>query len=435
MRRIACLSLLLLATALHAQRPAAAPPQKGTVLVIGATAHIGNGQVISNSALVFEQGKLTLVADASVVGANRSNYGQVVEASGMHAYPGFIATDSRLGLVEVDAVRATQDFAETGDLNPNARAIIAYNTDSEVIPTVRSNGVLLAQIAPTGGSISGTSSIVQLDAWNWEDAALRMEDGLHLYWPTPRPPQAETGRMGRGQVEQDRPAKDPYQDQVQLLEAFFVEAKAYCNQPIAARSNPRFEAMRGLFAQSQQLYIAASTPRAIMESVLFAEKHGIKPVVKGGEGALEVADFLVQHQVPVILAKTHRLPGNPDSPIDQPFTLPAQLHQKGVRFCIAEDGGWRQRNLPFQAGHAVGYGLPYEAAIGALTLEAAVILGIADRVGSLEAGKDATFFLSKGDALDMRTNQVTAAFIQGRQIDLDNKQKVLYRTYEAKYRQ
>jgi imidazolonepropionase-like amidohydrolase len=435
MRQTACLSLLLLAAALPAQRPAPGAAQKGTILVIGATAHIGNGQVIPNSALVFERGKLTLVADAGTVGANRSGYWQVVEASDLHAYPGFIAADSRLGLVEVDAVRATQDFAETGDLNPNARTIIAYNTDSEVIPTVRSNGVLLAQVAPTGGRISGTSSVVQLDAWNWEDAALRMEDGMHLYWPTPRPPQAETARRGRGQPEPAQPAKDPYQDQLLILEAFFSEAKAYSSQRVAAHSNPRFEAMRGLFAGSQRLYISAGTPRAIMESVLFAEKHGVRPVIKGGEGALEVADFLVQHRVPVILAKTHRLPGSPDSPIDQPYTLPAQLHQKGVKFCIAEDGGWRQRNLPFQAGHAVGYGLPYEAAVGALTLEAAAILGISDQVGSLEVGKDATFFLSKGDALDMRTNQVTAAFIQGRQIDLDNKQKVLYRTYEAKYRQ
>lgn len=435
MRLTACFFLLHLAIALIAQRPAPAPAQKGAVLVIGATAHIGNGQVINNSALAFEQGKLTLVAEASTLGANRSGYSQIIEASGLHAYPGFIAADARLGLVEVDAVRATQDFSETGDLNPNARTIIAYNTDSEVIPTVRSNGVLLAQVAPTGGRISGTSSVVQLDAWNWEDAALRMEDGLHLYWPTPQPPQAETARMGRGQRDQERPSKDPYQDQIHQLEAFFSEAKAYCNQRVAARSNPRFEAMRGLFTGTQKLYISANTSRAIMESVLFAEKHGIKPVIKGGQGALDVADFLLQHQVPVILAKTHRLPGSPDSPIDEPFILPARLHQKGVRFCIAEDGGWRQRNLPFQAGHAVGYGLPYEAAVGALTLEAAAILGISDRVGSLEVGKDATFFLSKGDALDMRTNQVTAAFIQGRQIDLDNKQKVLYRTYEAKYRQ
>jgi hypothetical protein len=188
-KRSAILATLLLtiAAVLPAQPPTPAPAQRGSVLILGATAHLGNGKALPNSAIAFEGDKLTLVADASTIRLDRTKFAKIFDATGKHVYPGFIATNSRLGLVEVEAVRATQDFAEIGAYNPNARSIIAYNTDSDIQPTVRSNGVLLAQVVPTGGVISGTSSVVQLDAWNWEDAAVRTDDGIHLNWPTPQP--------------------------------------------------------------------------------------------------------------------------------------------------------------------------------------------------------------------------------------------------------
>ncbi len=425
----------LLSICLSAQRPAPAPAQQGSVLILGGTAHLGDGRVIENSAIAFENGKITLVADASVMRIDRSRYGTTYDAAGKQVYPGFIAPDSRLGLVEVEAVRATQDFAETGLLNPNTRALIAYNTDSEVIPTVRSNGVLLAQVSPVGGRISGTSSVVQLDAWSWEDAAVRTDDGVHLNWPTPRAPQFEQ-RRPPAEAPEDRAApKDPYQEQIDELERFFAEAKAYAAAEKPAMQNPRFESMRGLFGKTRRLYLHANDARAIQEAVLFSEKYDLMPVIVGGNDAPLVGAFLKTHNVPVILNKPQRLPSREDEAVDQPYTTPATLHSQGVLFCLSEEGSWRQRNLPFQAGQSVGYGLPYEAAVAAVTLNAARILGIADRCGSLEAGKDATLFISEGDALDMRTNQVIAAFIQGRSIDLNNKQKVLYRNYESKYRQ
>ncbi len=432
MRNLAFTTLLCLLSGLTAlaQPPIPAPPQRGSVLILGATAHIGNGQVIPNSAIAFENGRLTLVADATTIRIDPSKYSRIFDAAGKHVYPGFVALDSRLGLVEVEAVRATQDFSEIGEYNPNARSIIAYNTDSDIIPTVRSNGVLVAQVVPTGGVISGTSSAVQLDAWSWEDAAIRMEDGIHLNWPSPRP-----RRMPQfGIVPMERPL-DTYEKNVREIRQFFAEAKAYCQNQNPEVKNPRFEAMRPLFEGKQNLYIHTNHARTMQEAVLFAEQMQVRPVLVGAADAWLITDFLREHQVAVVLTQTHRLPTREDEDIDQPYKTPALLHAAGIPFAIASEAAWQQRNLPFQAGQAVGYGLPYEAAIQAISLTPAVIVGIANRVGSLEVGKDATLFISEGDALDMRTNYVTAAFIQGREISLDNKHKQLQRRFEEKYRQ
>lgn len=416
---------------LAAQSPTPAPPyQKGAILILGATAHLGNGEVIANSAVGFEGGKLTLVADATAIRIDRTKYAKIFDASGKHVYPGFIAPDSRLGLVEIEAARPTQDFTEQGAYNSNARSIVAYNTDSHVIPTVRSNGVLLAQTTPAGGTISGSSSVVQLDAWNWEDAAYRSDDGLHLNWPALR---TRSG-FGFGAPATETP-NEQYDKDVLGLRRFFEEARAYAQQPAPEEKNLKFEAMRGLFDKKQNLYVHTDNAKTIQESVLFAESFGLRVVLVGANDAWLTADFLKEHDVPVILRQTQRLPGREDEDIDQPFKTPALIHEKGVLFAFSETGAWRQRNLPFQAGQAVGFGLPKEAAVSALTLNTAKILQIDKTCGSLETGKDATLFISEGDALDMRTCKVTAAFIQGREINLDNKHKQLNRRFEEKYRQ
>lgn len=415
---------------LLAQVPTPAPVQKQPILILGATAHLGNGSVIQNCAIGFENGKLTIVADATTIRIDRSKYGKIYDAAGKHVYPGFIAPDSRLGLVEIDAARPTQDFAEVGAMNPNTRSIVAYNTDSEVTPTVRSNGVLLAQVTPSGGAISGTSSVVQLDAWNWEDAAYRTDDGVHLNWPNPQ----TRGGFGFGEPQEPR-RNEQYDKDVLAIRQFFDEARAYARAPSPEVKNLKFEAMRGLWDKKQNLYIHTDNARTIQEAVLFAEDYDLRVVLAGANDAWLVADFLKTHDVPVILGRTQRLPSREDEDVDQPFKTAAQLHEKGVLFAFSETGAWRQRNLPFQAGQAVGFGLPKEAAVSALTLNTAKILGIDATCGSLETGKDATLFISEGDALDMRTCTVTAAFIQGREINLDNKQKYLNRRFEEKYRQ
>jgi imidazolonepropionase-like amidohydrolase len=411
-----------------AQSPTPATAQKYPILIVGATAHLGNGKVIENSAIAFENGKLSLVADATLIRIDRSKFSQIFDASGKHAYPGFIAPATTLGLVEVEAIRPTQDYAETGSLNPNARSIIAYNTDSEILPTVRSNGVLLAQITPQGGLLSGTSSVVQLEAWNWEDAALAIDNGLHLNWPAPQGP---GGAEGAGP---DAKKSDRYDKEVLSVNRLLEEAQAYAQQPNPMAKNPRLEAMRGLFSQKTTLYVHTDNAKCMQEAVLLAEQYKLRCVLVGASDAWLVTDFLKAHSVSVILGPTQRLPDRDGDDIDRPFKLAAELHAQGIPFAFSSTGSWKQRNLPFMAGQAVAFGLPKEAAVEALTYSTAKILQVQDRCGTLEPGKDATLFISEGDALDMRTCKVTAAFIQGRMVNLDNKHKQLSRRFEEKYR-
>lgn len=422
------LAALLAPCFLLAQSPVPAPAQKGAVLILGATAHVGNGTVINNSAIAFDKGKITLITDASTVRLDRNQYAQIYDAAGKHVYPGFIAANSQLGLVEVAAVRATTDQAEIGDINPNARAIIAYNTDSEVTPTVRSNGVLLAQVAPIGGVLSGSSSAVQLDAWNWEDAAINTDEGMHLNWPVQR-----TGGFG-GDADA-RGGGDRYQKEVDAIEQFFKEAKAYAQLAQPDTKNLRLEAMKPLFSGKQRLYVHANLAKNIRAAVEFGKTFGLKIAIVGGDDAWQETKLLKDNNVPVILGRTQRLPARDDEDVDMPYKSAKFLHEAGVSFSFSDDGGWKQRNLSFEAGQAVGQGLPYEAAVSAITLNTAKVLGIDAQYGSLEVNKSATLFISEGDALDMRTNAVIAAFIDGRSIDLDNKQKKLYRKYSEKYKE
>ncbi len=403
--------------------PVPAPSQTEPVLISGATVHLGTGQVIENADVAFAEGKITAVVPS---GSRPFPGHRVIEATGKQVYPGFIAANTTLGLQEIGAVRATLDNRELGVFNPNIRSLIAYNTDSEITPTVRSMGVLMAEVVPQGGRIAGSSSVVQLDAWNWEDAAYNPDFAIHLNWPASSSFNWSQRRMQRN---------ERYAEELRELENFFDQAQAYSQTPSQERVNLKFEAMRGLFDGSRQLFVHANSVQAIQEAVLFAERYNLVPTIVGGRDAWMITGFLVEHKVPVILDSTHRTPSREDEPIDQPFRTPALLHEAGVLFCQSHEGFWQYRNLAFQAGQAVAYGLPYEEAVKSLTLNAAKILGIDDRCGSIEVGKDATLFISEGDALDMRTNKLTHAFIQGREINLDNKQEMLYRKFQKKYRQ
>lgn len=417
-RTFIILALLLSAAPVFSQRPVPAKAQTGNILITGATAHLGNGEVIANSAISFENGKLSMVADAATVRLDRTKFSKVIDATGKHVYPGFIAPGTRLGLVEIDAARATVDFSDVGAYNPNLRTLVAYNTDSDVLPTVRSNGILMTQPAPEGGIISGTSSVVQLDAWNWEDAAYKTDDAIWLNWPS--------ARSGSSKNEQ-------YDKEVQDIRRLFDEAKAYAKQASPETKNLKLEAMKGLFDKKQSLFIRTGNARTIQDAVLFAESMGVSPVIVGGEESWRITDFLKSHNTPVVLFPPQSLPRRDDDDVDQAYKTGTQLHEKGILFTITGIGGWRQRNLPFQAGQMCAYGLPREAAVSAVTLNAAKILGIDKTCGSLEVGKDATLFISEGDALDMLTCVVTQAFIQGREISLDNKHKQLARRFSEKY--
>jgi imidazolonepropionase-like amidohydrolase len=424
-------SLLVMPVTLFSQQnPTPAGPQKKSILIMNATAHLGNGEMIGNSVIGFDKGKITLVADARTVRIDMTKYDTIIQADGMHVYPGFIATNSTLGLHEIDAVRAQNDVEEVGTFKPSVRSAIAYNTDSEITPTVRSNGILMGQITPRGGTISGTSSVMQFDAWNWEDALVREDDGLHVNWP-----QVVHRHRDKGKVSIDR--VKTYDQQRREIEIFFREAKAYADAGKKDVVEMRYEALRGVFNGLKTLYVHADHIQSIREAIFFKREMGIpKMVIVGGYDAIHAADLLKEDKVPVMLTRIHSLPVYEGDDVDLPFRLPGMLHAAGITFSLQNEGDMERmglRNLPFYAGTSVAYGLPYEEAVRSITLAPAEILGIADRCGSLEVGKDATLFLSAGDALDMRTNALKHAFIQGRQIDLRSKQTELYEKYKKKY--
>lgn len=427
MKKLFPFLLLLSLTALRSDaQQAPAKPQSRPVILSGGTAHLGNGLVIYNAVVVFENGKITAVGDASVVRVDKTN-AEVYDITGKHVYPGLIAPNTRLGLEEIEAVRATRDYAEVGGINPNLRSIIAYNTDSRITPTVRSNGILLAEIVPQGGLIPGTSSVAELDGWNWEDAAYKTDIGIHLNWP--RMNVINASFMPKPEEQKEKVTKE-----LRQLSQFFAEAKAYAVLEKPEVINLKLEAMRGLFDGTKKLFIHANQAKEIMTSVKFAKENEVKEVViVGGKDAHLVTDVLKENSVSVILEAPHSLPGRQEDDIDLSYKTAKLLQDEGVFFCISIDGSWQTRNLPFMAGTACTYGLSKEQALAAITLNTAKILGIDQTCGSIEEGKDATLFVSKGDALDMMSNDVELAFIRGKKIDLDNKQKALYRKYKEKY--
>jgi imidazolonepropionase-like amidohydrolase len=407
--------------------------QPKSILLIDGTAHLGNDSVIQNSVIGIKDGKIVLVTNTTAT-FNKSDYNEVINISGKHVYPGIIAPSSTLGLTEMEAVRASNDFREVGTLLPNVRSLIAYNTDSKVTPTVRSNGILLAQITPRGGLISGTSSILMLDGWNWEDAVYKADDGIHINWP-----RMQSHKL----LNEDSDEFGPYEKnkeyikQVDELDLLIANAKAYNKTTIQEEKNLRFEALKGVFSGSQRVYIHADNVKEITEAINFVKRNELKKaVIVGGQESWMVTDLLKENNISVILARVHRLPQHPEEDVDMPYKLPYLLQKAGVLFCLGNEGDMEAmgaRNLPFMAGTAAAYGLTKEQALGSITLNTAKILGIDKTTGSIEPGKDATLFISTGDALDMRTNNVEKAYIKGKTIDLNNDQKALYEKYKNKY--
>lgn len=401
-----------------------ADKQTEAISITGATAHIGDGTVVENCTIVFEDGKIT------ALGSGEATQGTVIDATGKHVYPGFIAPVKELGLVEVNAVRATRDSDEIGDMIPHVRSLIAYNAESKVVESMRPNGVLMAQITPKGGRISGTSSIVQFDAWNWEDAAVKADDGIHLNWPVG----FTSGRWWLGEPRGLKPNKD-YQKHVGEVETFLQNAAAY-GSSTAKELNPAFAAMQGVFDGSQKLYIYADGEKEIIDGITLAKNSGVKSVVLvGGYHAYKVTDFLKENDIPVLVQFTHNTPNFEDDDYDLPYKLPKLLSDAGLLVAIqnGEASNFQTRNLPFYAGQVVGQGLEKEKAVQMITGNTAKILGIDATHGTLAVGKSATLFVSEGDALDMRTNILTHAFIDGRNISLETHQTKLWKRYSEKY--
>ncbi|MEY2811822.1 MAG: hypothetical protein RI991_817 [Bacteroidota bacterium] len=406
-----------------------AKKQEGPVFIMNGTVHVGNGQVLNNTSIEIKDGKITAIGNNITPSAGAT----VADAKGKHVYPGLILANSNLGLIEINSVRATADATEIGDYNPSIRSLVAYNTDSKVINTLKSNGITHANIVPEGGTISGSSSVVQLDAWNWEDAAYATDNGMHMNMPAlfnrPNRFAAFLGQQG--------PQQDPIKrglEQIEEVKVFFREANAYLSQSQHATTNLKFEAVRGLFSKKQKLFIHCDVVREILAAIDFKNEFGFDIVLVGAGESYQVAELLKKNNIPVILSQMHALPTLADDAVDLPYQLPALLHKAGVLFAINdEDGQHRGKNLPFNAGTAAAYGLPKEDALASITLNAAKILGIADRTGSLEVGKDANIVISEGDILDMRSSNISFVMIEGRIASLTSKHTQLYERYKYKY--
>ncbi|WP_456437175.1 amidohydrolase family protein [Psychroserpens sp.] len=421
--------LLLLTFGFTNAQQTPAKKQSKTIAIKGATAHIGNGEIIENSLIIIKNGKLLNVVDSRIVKIKITDM-EVIDATGKHVYPGFIIPNTTLGLVEIDAVRATDDDSELGSWNPHIRSLIAYNTESKVVESLRPNGVLLAQVTPRGGRISGTSSVVQLDAWNWEDAVAKEDDGIHLNWPS----SFSRGRWWLGEDPAMKMNKN-YVKQVKEITDFFNATKAYAKGSDQTLNLP-YEATEGLFNGSKKLYIHVGNEKGIIDAINFSKENGVKDMtIVGGYDAYKVTDLLIKNNISVLLKRVHSRPGQTDDDYDLPFKTAKILVNKGVLVALEGSGQMERmnaRNLPFYAGTTAAYGLTKEQALQLITLNTAKILGIDATYGSLEEGKSATLFISEGDALDMRTNILSHAFIDGRLISLESHQTTLWKRYSEK---
>jgi imidazolonepropionase-like amidohydrolase len=396
--------------------------QQQPLLIKGATIHIGNGNLLPNGTLAIVSGKIVYCGrDTSIAGAT------VLDAKGKHLYPGIFCLSTMMGLNEIEAVRATLDFRETGEINPNVRSLIAYNTDSKILPTALTNGILFTQAVPQGGIVSGTSSLMRTTGWNWEDAAYKADDGVHLNWPEENVYSgwwAEPGNARQQKIERE----------LKVIETFFSQAQSYAAIAQPKPFNARLHAMKGVMNGTQRLYVHASGAQSIVAALHFFRTYpSIKLVLVDAEEAWMVADIIKEQKVPVVLNNIHRLPKHNHSDIDQPFKTAAILVNAGVTVAIGHNGYWETRNVMYNAGTAAAYGLTPEQALQCITLNAARVCGVDQTLGSLEAGKDASFILSEGDVLDMRNSKILKIFMDGAEVNVNAEQYGLYQKYMNKY--
>ena len=436
------MAVLIATLPLRANDNVPAGKQKNDVLIKGATIHTVSGKPIESGQMLISKGKISMIV-AQGVKMELAAKTQIIDLSGQHLYPGMIAANTVLGLAEISAVRATLDLAEPGKINPGARAQVSINPDSEHIPVTRANGVLASLSIPrigSGGLIAGQSALIRLDGWTWEEMTVASPVGMHLFWPRLRTYSRWNTPADKKKIEELHKA---YDKDVRTLKEAFANARAYAK----ARNNPQFkgetdlrwEAMIPVLNGDVPAFIHANTLSQIQSALHFAKTEGLEnPVIVGGQDAWRLTSELKKQEASVILSPINSLPLRRWEAYDTPYRTAAKLHEAGVAFCIANVGtafeAANERNLPYQAARAVAHGLPHDVALKAITLFPAQILGVSDQLGSLETGKEATFFVSDGDPLEIMT-QVKRAWVLGREIDLSSKHTQLYQKYQEKYRQ
>jgi imidazolonepropionase-like amidohydrolase len=429
MRRFSLLLALLvtLPASAHDQVPGA--PQTRPIVVEGGTIHVIDGPDIENGSVLFEGGKITAVGKKIAVPDQAIR----IDASGKHIYPGLIESVTDIGLREISAVEETDDRTEFGSLNPNARAWVAVNPDSELIPVARAGGVLVGMTTPGGRYLRGQTAVLYLDGWTVSDMTLLAPAAMYVDWSYLHP----GGGDDKQRAEQRKAKWKELDDLLDQTRRYHAAREA---RPEQTPTNVRLESLVPLIKGQLPLLVAADSQSAIESAVAYAQSQGLRLIIYGGYDAEHCAELLNRYGVPVIIAGVYRLPQRRDDPYDAAYTLPDRLRQAGVKFAIGGDGAGSpggaaaMRNLPYHAGCAVAYGLPHDLALRSITLSAAEILGVADRIGSITPGKDATLIVCDGDILETETH-VTQAFIQGRVVDLGSRHKMLYDKYKRKYGQ
>ncbi len=431
--KTACLGMVLAVASVSASDQIPAGPQKKPIVLVGGTIHTMAGATIENGMILFDKGKIVAVGEKIEIPADA----QRVDISGKHVYPGMIESASILGLTEINSTSATRDFSELGEINPNVKAAVAINPDSEHFPVTRANGVAMAVSMPRGGVIAGQAALLQLDGWTWEDMTLKSPVGMVVNWP--RMTVITAWWMTQSPEEQRKRSKK----NVEKLHQAMEKARAYKIAREAAgkkgvpfhKYDSRWEAMLPVLRGEVPVWVVADEVKQILAAIEWAERENLKMVLVGGADAWRVTDLLKERDIPVIVTPVLRTPSRRDEAFDAPFTLPQKLHEAGVRFAISGGSSFgNERNLPYHAAKAASYGLPVDEALKAITLYPAQIAGVADRVGTLEPGKDATLFVSDGNPLEVMTH-VSLLYLQGRKVDLNNKHKTLYHKYKTKYEQ
>ncbi|MFZ9691740.1 MAG: amidohydrolase family protein [Phycisphaerales bacterium] len=437
-RLAAGLSVCFVASSIHGQSPnvPAAEPT-GPIAIVGATIHTASAD--PDLPPVIARGWI-LVRDGVIVDLGGSEQPMpaldpadwtIVDASGMHVCPGFHAMDTQLGLVESMAVRATDDRRETGDVTPEIVPAVAINPDTDLIPVARAGGILLASVVPEGGLVPGWCSTIRLDGWTPEELAVESKAGLLIAWPMMDPVRAAWVRRGEDSQ------RNRTREQLESLEKLFDDAAAWR----AAREadadmalDRRLAAVAETLDGAKPIFVTCGSTSQVEAAIAFAARRGLRLVIVGGPGTLEVADLLAERDIPVIVDGVHRLPRHRHDRPFEPFELAGKLHTKGVRVAIATaEEPAHERNLPHQAATAAAHGLPTETALAAITRVPAEIVGIADRYGSLGPGRSATLLVLDGPPLEI-TSAPVAAYIDGRPIDLSSRQSRQREKYLEKYR-
>ena len=428
--------ILIIFSTIYGNNQIPGTDQKRPILLRGGTLHTVTGDVLEEHDLLFAEGKIITI-DEQIQPSPETD---VLDIYGKHVIPGFIAGYTRIGLTEISAVKQTNDHSETGEINPNVRANVAYNPDSDLIPVTRSNGVLVINSAPSSGRIPGQSSVMMMDGWTWEDATLKHPTALNVNWPSMR------FDFRKNAKKKEKEQREEYNKSLREMDLLVRNVRAYHHRKNAKerkaehkqKTDLRLESMIPFIVFKNPIHIKANDVRQIEAAVKWSNKHDLNIVIVGGRDAWMITEILVENNIPIIILGVQTTPRRRFEPIHTPYKIPSMLQKAGVHFCISLDPGYPMdghvRTLPDEAMRAASWGLTKDQALRAITLSAAEILGVDDHVGSLDLGKDATFFISDNEPLT-QYNHPIKAYIKGREIDLSDRQKNLWKKYKEKYRQ